>query len=74
TLPVLVTELVARTNNVGFSTGSLYFVNTLGAAVGAFAAGFIVLPRAGLDGLVTIAATLNFSVSAVAYGAFRRSV
>jgi predicted membrane-bound spermidine synthase len=74
TLPVLVTELVARTNNVGFSTGSLYFVNTLGAAVGAFAAGFILLPRAGLDGLVTIAAALNFSVSAVAYVAFRRSV
>ena len=74
TLPVLVTELVARTNNVGFSTGSLYFVNTLGAAVGAFAAGFILLPRAGLDGLVTIAAALNFSVSAAAYVAFRRSV
>jgi MFS family permease len=36
TLPVLVTELVARTKNVGFSTGSLYFANTLGAAVGAF--------------------------------------
>jgi predicted membrane-bound spermidine synthase len=74
TLPVLVTELVARTNNVGFSTGSLYFVNTLGAAVGAFAAGFILLPRGGLDGLVTIAAALNFSVSAVAYVVFRRSV
>ena len=74
TLPVLVTELVSRTKNVGFSTGSLYFVNTLGAAVGAFSAGFIVLPHAGLDGLVTIAATLNFSVSAVAYVAFRRSV
>jgi predicted membrane-bound spermidine synthase len=73
TLPVLVTELAARTKNVGFSTGSLYFVNTLGAAVGAFAAGFIVLPRAGLDGLVTIAAALNFSVSAGAYIAFRRS-
>jgi spermidine synthase len=71
TLPVLVTELVARTKNVGFSTGSLY---TLGAAVGAFAAGFTLLPRAGLDGLVTIAAALNFSVSAVAYVAFRRSV
>ncbi len=73
TLPVLVTELVARTKNVGFSTGNLYFVNTLGAAVGAFAAAFLVLPRAGLDGLVTIAAALNFSVSAGAYVMFRRS-
>jgi hypothetical protein len=37
TLPLLVTELVGRTNNVGFSTGRLYFVNTLGAAAGAYA-------------------------------------
>jgi predicted membrane-bound spermidine synthase len=73
TLPVLVTELVDRTQNVGFSTGTLYFVNTLGAAAGAFAAGFILLPRAGLDGLVTIAAVLNFSISAIAYVAFWRS-
>jgi len=73
TLPVLVTEFVDRTQSVGFSTGSLYFVNTLGAAVGAFVAGFIVLPRAGLDGLVTAAAVLNLAVSATAFVAFRRS-
>jgi predicted membrane-bound spermidine synthase len=74
TLPVLVTELVDRTQSVGFSTGSLYFVNTLGAAAGAFAAGFILLPRGGLDGVVTAAAALNYSVSAIAYVAFRRGV
>jgi spermidine synthase len=71
TLPVLVTELVDRTGSVGFSTGTLYFVNTLGAAAGAFAAGFILLPRAGLDGLVTTAAVLNVSISAIAYFVFR---
>jgi predicted membrane-bound spermidine synthase len=74
TLPVLVTELVDRTKSVGFSTGTLYFVNTLGAAVGAFAAGFILLPRGGLNGLVATASVLNFAVSTLAYLAFRRSV
>src|SRR5207249_6270636 len=73
TLPVLVTELVDRTRSVGFSTGALYFVNTLGAAAGAFSAGFILLPRVGLDGLITTAAALNVSVSALAYVAFRGS-
>jgi predicted membrane-bound spermidine synthase len=74
TLPVLVTELIDRTQSVGFSTGTLYFVNTLGAAAGAFAAGFILLPRAGLDGVVATASVLNFSVSAIAYVAFRQRV
>src|SRR5262249_58693046 len=36
TLPVLVTELVDITDNVGFSTGTLYFINTLRAAPAAF--------------------------------------
>lgn len=73
TLPVLVTELVTRTRNVGLSTGELYFINTLGAASGAFAAGYVLLPIAGLDGLVTLAAALNLGVSIIAYAAFRSS-
>jgi len=73
TLPLLVTELVDRTQSVGFSTGSLYFVNTLGAAAGALAAGTILLPRVGLDGLVATAALLNFLVSTTAFVAFRRT-
>ena len=72
TLPVLVTELVERTQNVGLSTGTLYFVNTLGAASGALAAGNLLLPLGGLDGLVAVAATLNLLVAGIAYAAFRR--
>jgi predicted membrane-bound spermidine synthase len=72
TLPLLVTEMVQRTQNVGFSTGSLYFINTLGAASGAFAAGFVLLSLDGLDGLIAVAATLNLLVSTIAYAAFRR--
>jgi predicted membrane-bound spermidine synthase len=72
TLPLLVTEMVARTQNVGLSTGSLYFINTLGAAAGAFAAGFVLLSINGLDGLIVVAVTLNLLVSTIAYVAFRR--
>jgi spermidine synthase len=73
TLPVLVTELVDLTENVGFSTGTLYFINTLGAAAGAFVGGLVLLSIHGLDGVVAIAALLNLSVSAVAYLAISRA-
>jgi MFS family permease len=72
TLPVLVTELVERTQSVGRSTGSLYFINTLGAAFGSFASGFVLLEIGGLDLLIAVAATLNFLVSIIAFGVFRR--
>ena len=74
TLPVLVTELVARTGNVGLSTGNLYFANTLGAAIGALIAGLILIPLAGLDGLIQTAVALNLAVSSIAFIAFRRLV
>jgi MFS family permease len=66
TLPVLVTELVGNTHNVGLSTGALYCVNTLGAAAGALATG-ILLSWYGLDGLVTIGAMMNcWAISLIA--------
>src|SRR5215467_5963719 len=73
TLPVLVTELVDITDNVGFSTGTLYFINTLGAAAGALAGGLLLLSLDGLDGVVALAAILNLSISAVAYLAISRA-
>jgi MFS family permease len=74
TLPVLVTELIDRKNNVGFSTGALYFVNTLGAATGALVAGLALLSLDGLGGLVTVAAILNLSIGAVAFMAVRKKL
>jgi MFS family permease len=72
TLPVLVTELVDITGNVGFSTGTLYFINTLGAAAGALAGGLVLFPLHGLDGAVAIAAVLNLTIGVAAYGAIAR--
>jgi spermidine synthase len=66
TLPILVTELTARSGNVGQSTGQLYFINTLGAGIGALAAAMIIMPHSGLDGVVMVAALLNLTVSLAA--------
>ena len=73
TLPVLVTELTHRTGNVGASTGHLYYINTLGAAAGAFACAFVLLPMGGLDGAVQFAAVCNLAVSLIAALAYRRT-
>ena len=74
TLPVLVTELVDLTHNVGFSTGALYFINTLGAAAGALVGGLVLLSLYGLNGLVTIATILNFSIAVIAYISVQRAL
>ena len=72
TLPVLVTELTHRTGNVGTSTGQLYYFNTMGAAIGALATAYALLPLFGLDGAVIAAALCNLGVSIAAALAFRQ--
>lgn len=47
------------TNQEGTSVGNVYAVNTVGAILGAFAAGFILLPTVGLLYGVLIVASLN---------------
>lgn len=64
TLPMLVTYRVSVTRHVGHSVSWLYFVNTLGGALGAFLAAFVLLGRFGLSGGIRIAALLNL-VSAI---------
>ena len=52
--------------------GGLYFSNSLGAAVGALAATFLLLPLLGLPGTVRIAGLLNLMVAAGAVLLARR--
>ena len=59
TLPLLVAHYVNATSNVGYSVSMLYFVNTLGAGIGAFLAAFVVLGWLGLNGSVYVAVTFN---------------
>jgi spermidine synthase len=66
TLPTLGQGLLRR-GRIGRGVGLLYFVNTLGAALGCYLAGFYFIPRLGLQGSTLVAATLNATVAVVAW-------
>lgn len=61
TLPLLVAHYVNASKSVGFSVSMLYFVNTLGAGIGAFVAAFFLLGTFGLSGTTYVAVALNFT-------------
>lgn len=62
-LPILVTDVSRRWRNIGRSTGQLYAVNTLGAALGALLAGFLLFYWLTLDEAIRLAALGNFIVA-----------
>ena len=68
TLPLLSRALVRTEGHLGTKVAGLYAINTLGAVLGAVAAGFVLIPVMGLRGSVYLAAVLNLAVAAVAYG------
>lgn len=71
TLPMLVAFLVQKNANVGVSIGSLYFLNTMGAAIGAAAVGFVLLHHLDLIQTIHLAAALNFLAAGLLVWLFR---
>lgn len=68
TFPLMSGGLIRRfPGNDGNVLGGLYFTNSIGAAIGALVAVFILLPRVGLPGAMVAAAMLNFAVAALAW-------
>jgi spermidine synthase len=65
TLPLLVGYLVRASGNVGRSVGMLYFVNTAGSALAAFAAVFLLLGNLGETRSAVVAALLNLTIGSV---------
>jgi predicted membrane-bound spermidine synthase len=63
TLPLLVAYAVRGTRNVGQAVGMLYFVNTAGSALAAFAAVLVVLRLLGETRSTLLAAAVNLSVA-----------
>lgn len=53
--------------------GGLYFTNSLGAALGALAATFLMLPLLGMPGTVKVAGVLNLLVGVLAWLVSRRA-
>jgi len=61
----LLTRIVARhAADPGSAVGRVYFANTLGAASGAFCAGFVLIPQLGLRSTLALAAAVNFATAA----------
>lgn len=59
TLPVITKVFVKKLKSLGWNIGSLYSVNNLGALIGCFLAGFILMRTVGLQNTIFIGAGLN---------------
>jgi len=70
TLPVLSRARVHRLGEVGTGVGALYGINTLGAVLGAGAAGFFLLPTVGLRGSIYLAAVVNLGIAVMAFATY----
>ena len=70
TLPVLSRAVVRRLGEVGTEVSALYGINTLGAVLGATAAGFLLLPTVGLKGSIYLAAVVNLAIALLAYSVY----
>src|SRR6266478_9108782 len=65
TLPVLSRYLVQSSATLGWNVGVLYALNTGGAVLGCFMAGYVLIGSAGLSRTVWIGAALNFAIALV---------
>ena len=74
TLPVLARFLARSPAHMGRSVGTLYAVNTFGAVLGAFMAGFVLIPALGVFRTIYLASMFNLLVSATGFWLYRRTL
>lgn len=70
-LPVTVRILRNAGSATGVATGRLYTWNTVGAVLGAATTGFVIVPRLGQAGTLSVLAALQAAVAAVVIGTRR---
>jgi spermidine synthase len=73
TLPLLARAMTAAKESASTELGSLYALNTLGAAIGSIATGFVLIAAFGVFSTIVIAASMNVLVGAAAIALFRRT-
>jgi len=61
--PILYKTYIKNTDKIGTDSGTLYFANSMGAAFGAFASGFILIPLLGLTNTSLLASTINIALA-----------
>jgi spermidine synthase len=74
TFPIASRWFVQDANAAARDAGALYAANTIGAALGALIAGFVLLPFMGLYGATAIAVALNVVAAAGAFALSRRGM
>jgi len=74
TLPVLSKFWVRGEEEIGSGVGALYFINTLGATIGAFLAGFFLIATVGVNETILIAAVINLLIGTVVLGLARNKL
>ncbi len=67
TLPIMAQYVVRRRDQLGSRTTLLYATNTIGAALGALSAGFLLPPALGFKGAYLTAILLNLTVALIAW-------
>lgn len=67
TLPVLIKRFTEVEEKIGFQTGFLYGLNTVGAVAGTFACGYFLLRVMGMEKTTWIAVAINLGVALVAW-------
>ncbi|MEM7144397.1 MAG: fused MFS/spermidine synthase [Verrucomicrobiota bacterium] len=73
TFPFAVRVLATMPTAAASSAARIYSWNTVGAIVGAFLAGFFLIPRLGFAGMIALAATANFVLALIAYGLAKKT-
>lgn len=63
TLPILAQGAVQKSEHMASRVGSLYAANTFGAVLGAFLAGFVLIPKLGVETTVYLAAAIDLLVA-----------
>ena len=67
TWPVVNKAYIRHIEKVGKGTGTLYSVNSVGAIIGAWTAGFILIPWLGIKGSSMFAASLNLIIGVIIF-------
>ena len=67
TFPIISKFFIQNFSEFGSKLGRLYFINTIGAATGSFAAGLYLLRILGLNATLQCAAVINIGIGVLAY-------
>lgn len=73
TLPLLTGYFNQFIDNIGESIGTLYFYNTLGAAIGALATGFMLFNYLTLSQTIQVAAVFNIMIAGIIFILYGRN-